>query len=71
MPLVVITSGRLYHDFIRLLFFQVHRETSVLDGHGNHHIIQNSTEEYKTLLKSHKDVQNKSSKPTKFFFCCS
>ena len=30
MSLVVNTSGRLYHDFIRLLFLQAHRETSIL-----------------------------------------
>ena len=30
MPLAVITSGRLYHDFIRLLFFHAHREASAL-----------------------------------------
>jgi hypothetical protein len=30
MPLVVDTSGRIYDDFLRLLFFHAHREASVL-----------------------------------------
>ena len=30
LPLAVDTSDRLYDDFIRLFFFHVHRETSVL-----------------------------------------
>ena len=32
MPLVVNTSGRLYDDFIPLLFFHVHREASSLSN---------------------------------------
>ena len=30
LPLVVNTSGRLYEDFIRLLFLHAHREASAL-----------------------------------------
>ena len=33
MPLVVSTSGRLYHDFLLLLFLHTHRETSVPENY--------------------------------------
>jgi hypothetical protein len=32
LPIAVITSGRVYEDFTRLLFLHVHREDSILSG---------------------------------------
>ena len=32
MPVVVDTSGRIYDDFLRLIFLHAHRETSVLNN---------------------------------------
>ncbi len=32
LPVAVNTSGRVYDDFVRLIFFHEHRETSILTG---------------------------------------
>jgi hypothetical protein len=32
LPIVVIASGRVYEDFVRLFFLHVHREASILTG---------------------------------------
>jgi hypothetical protein len=32
LPISVTTSGRVYEDFVRLIFLNTHRETSILVG---------------------------------------